>query len=310
MTGSPFLSPSPEVASALAGGRPVVALESTIISHGMPYPDNLETALEVEAAVRAEGAVPATIAVLDGRLRIGLDAAGLSQLARGGDIAKLSRRDLPVCLAARGSGATTVAATMICADLAGIGVFATGGLGGVHRGAETTFDVSADLEELARTPVSVVCAGAKAILDLPKTIEYLETHGVPVLGYRTDDFPAFYSRTSGLAVGARCDTPSAVAAVIRAQRQLGYPGGLLVANPIDEAHAMSRNEIDAAIDQALADAADRGITGKAVTPFLLARVVEITDGRSLAANIALVLANARLAAQIAVALADNGHGWN
>ena len=303
MTLDSYLSVTDEVADALAAGRPVVALESTIIAHGMPYPRNLETAQAVEAIIREEGAVPATIAVLDGRIRVGLDATALKALATAPDIAKLSRRDMAVTLANGGSGATTVAATMLCAHMAGIRVFVTGGIGGVHRGAETSFDISADLEELAATPVAVVCAGAKAILDLPKTLEYLETRGVPVIGLGTDEFPAFYSRSSGLALDHRCDTPQQAAAAIALHTALPGAGGPVVANPIPEADALDRSEIDAAIDQALAEADDQGIGGKEVTPFLLARIAEITEGRSLDANIALVKHNATQGARIAVALA-------
>ncbi|HET8728425.1 MAG TPA: pseudouridine-5'-phosphate glycosidase [Alphaproteobacteria bacterium] len=298
-----FLTLDPAVAEALSAGQPVVALESTIIAHGMPYPRNLETARAVEAAVRENGAVPATIAVLEGRLRIGLDGAGLERLARADGVAKLSRRDLPVVLARRGDGATTVAATMIAAHLAGIRIFVTGGIGGVHRGAERTFDVSADLEELARTPVAVVCAGAKSILDLPKTLEYLETRGVPVIGYGTDAFPAFYCRSSGLDLSHRSDAPEDVASILRAQAALGYPGGMIIANPIPEADALPADEIDAAIGRALAEAETDGIGGKDVTPYLLARLVDLTGGRSLDANIALVMNNARIGARIAAALA-------
>ena len=303
MTLDSYLSVTDEVADALAAGRPVVALESTIIAHGMPYPRNLETARAVEAIIREEGAVPATIAVLDGRIRVGLDATALEALATAPEIAKLSRRDMAVALANGGGGATTVAATMLCAHLAGIRVFVTGGIGGVHRGAEISFDISADLEELAATPVAVVCAGAKAILDLPKTLEYLETRGVPVIGLGTDEFPAFYSRSSGLALDHRCDTPEQAAAAIALHSELPGAGGLVIANPIPEADALDRSEIDAAVDQALAEADDQGIGGKEVTPFLLARIAEITEGRSLDANIALVKHNATQGARIAVALA-------
>ena len=300
----PHLDTHPEVAAALAAGRPVVALESTIISHGMPFPQNVETALAVEAEVRAHGAVPATIAVLDGRLKAGLTHEQITTLGRAGlSVTKASRRDLPVMVAKGVHGATTVAATMIVAALAGIRVFATGGIGGVHRGAETSFDISADLQELAHTPVAVVCAGIKSILDLALTREYLETHGVPLIGYGTDTLPAFYSRDSGHGVDVRLDTPAEVAAVMRAQWSLGYPGGLVVANPVPEAHAMPRERIDAAIAQALAEAAARGVAGKDSTPFLLQRVAELTGGQSLASNIQLVLNNARLAAQVAVAFA-------
>ncbi len=298
------LLPTPEVADALSGGRPVVALESTVIAHGMPYPANLETARALEGVVRAEGAVPATIAVLDGRIRIGLDDEALERLARGGaGVLKLSRRDLPVALATGVPGATTVAATMIAARLAGIALFATGGIGGVHRGAETSFDVSADLDELARTSLCVVCAGAKSILDLPKTLEVLETRGVPVLGFGTDTFPAFYSRSSGLPVAHRCDSAAAVAGILRAKWDLGLEGGVLLANPIPAADALDGAAMEAAIARALAEAEARGITGKAVTPFLLAALERITGGRSLAANKALIRANAALAARVAVAYA-------
>jgi pseudouridine-5'-phosphate glycosidase len=299
---NPHLDTHPEVAAALAAGRPVVALESTIISHGMPYPQNLETALAVEAEVRAHGAVPATMAVLGGRLKAGLTAGEIDTLGRlGHAVTKASRRDLPVLVAQGRDGATTVAATMVIAALAGIRVFATGGIGGVHRGAETSFDISADLQELARTPVAVVCAGIKSILDLGLTREYLETHGVPLIGYGTDTLPAFYSRDSGHGVDVRLDTPAEVATVMRAQWALGYPGGLVLANPVPEAHALPREHVDAAITQALAEAAAQGVAGKASTPFLLQRVAELTGGQSLAANIQLVLNNARLAAQVAVA---------
>ena len=298
------LSPTPEVASALAEGRPVVALESTVISHGMPYPKNLETAKALENAVRAEGAVPATIAVLDGRIRVGLDGDALERLAKGGkSVMKLSRRDLPVALATGVPGATTVAATMIAARLAGIAVFATGGLGGVHRGADTSFDVSADLDELARTSVCVVCAGAKSILDLPKTLEVLETRGVPVLGLGTDEFPAFYSRNSGLPVSHRCDSVHEVAAILRAKWDLGLEGGVVLANPIPEADALDGAAMEQAIAQALSDAEMHGITGKSVTPFLLAALERITGGRSLTANMALIRNNAVTAARLAAAYA-------
>ncbi|MDR6292854.1 pseudouridine-5'-phosphate glycosidase [Inquilinus ginsengisoli] len=298
-----LLSIAPEVSAALAAGRPVVALESTIISHGMPYPQNLEMAQRVEGIIREEGAVPATIAVADGRIHVGLDEALLHRLATAKGVAKLSRRDLAGILASGGLGATTVAATMIAAHLAGIRVFATGGIGGVHRGAETSFDVSADLDELARTPVAVVCAGAKSILDLPKTLEYLETRGVPVIGYGTGTLPAFFSRSSGLALALRRDTPEEVAALLDAQAALGFPAGAVIANPIPEAHALPEAEIDAAITSALADAGREGVGGKDVTPYLLARIVALTGGRSLTANIALVEHNARLGARIAKALA-------
>lgn len=298
----------PEVRDALAAGRPVVALESTIITHGMPAPGNLETARRVEAELRAGGAVPATIAILDGRIRVGLKAddlerlAGEAQTARG--VAKVSRADLPAVLASGGPGSTTVAATMICADLAGIRVFATGGIGGVHRGAAQSFDVSADLQELARTPVAVVCAGAKAVLDLAKSLEVLETLGVPVIGYRCDELPAFYSRTSGLAVPLRRDSATEIAAVMAAKWELGLGGGLVVANPIPREAEIAAAAIAGHIETALQEAAAQGIQGKAVTPFLLARIEALTGGASLAANITLVLNNARLAAEIATAYAE------
>ncbi|WP_431859453.1 pseudouridine-5'-phosphate glycosidase [Azospirillum sp.] len=298
-----FLAPTPEVADALHEGRAVVALESTVIAHGMPYPQNAETGRALEAIIRAEGAVPATIAVLDGRIRVGLSDDDLERLATGTDVWKLSRRDLPVALATGADGATTVAATMIAAALAGIAVFATGGIGGVHRGAETSFDISADLDELARTSVCVVCAGAKSVLDLPKTLEYLETRGVPVLGYGTGDFPAFYARTSGLPVLRRCDTPVEVARILHAKWRLGLDGGVVLANPIPEADALDAGAMEAVIAQALHDAESRGIAGKAVTPFLLARLKELTEGRSLDANIALIRHNARVAALVAGAYA-------
>ncbi len=304
MTHATLLDIAPEVAHALAARRPVVALESTIISHGMPWPRNVETAQAVEAQVRAQGAVPATIAVVDGRLKAGLSAAQIEALGRpGADVRKASRRDLAVLVATGGTGATTVAATMIIAARAGIHVFATGGIGGVHRGAETSFDISADLQELARTPVAVVCAGAKSILDLGLTLEYLETHGVPVLGYRTDTLPAFFSRDSGFALDRRLDSAEQIARVMQAHWALGLGSGLVIANPIEPAHALPRAVVDQAVEQALAEARAQGIQGKAVTPFLLQRVNALTGGDSLASNIALVLANARLAAAVAGAFA-------
>ena len=293
---------APEVAAALAAGGPVVALESTIISHGMPYPRNLETARRVEAVIRHQGAVPATIAVLDGRLRVGLGDAELERLATEAGLAKLSRRDLPIALATGGSGATTVAATMIVAAAAGIAVFATGGIGGVHRGGESSLDISADLEELARTPVAVVCAGAKAILDLPRTLEYLETRGVPVIGFQTTIFPAFYTRDSGLPVDHRAGSADEVARIMAAQWRLGG-GGLVVANPIAASEELDPMVIDEAIATALDEAERDGIRGKAVTPYLLERLEALTGGTSLDANIALVLDNAAVGAAIAVAYA-------
>lgn len=301
----PDIALSEEVADALAERRAVVALESTIVTHGMPYPENVATARLVEATVRAHGAVPATIAVIAGEPRVGLDEATLERLGSGA-AAKASRRDLAVVMAAGGSAGTTVAATLFLAARAGIALFATGGIGGVHRGAEGTFDISADLVELGASPVAVVCAGAKSILDIGKTLEVLETQGVPVIGFRTDHFPAFYARSSGFALEHRCDTPAALASVIAAQRALGVPGGLLIGNPIPEQYALPEAEIETTIAEALADAAARGVMGKAVTPFLLARIVELSGGRSLEANIALIRANARLAAEVAVALAQRG----
>ncbi len=295
--------PSPEVRAALDAGRPVVALESTIITHGMPFPQNLETARMMEETVRAGGAVPATIAVLDGTLRVGLDADDLDRLARATGVAKLSRADLAVCLATGGTGATTVAATMIAARLAGIDVFATGGIGGVHRGAETSFDISADLHELAQTAVTVVAAGAKAILDLPRTLEVLETLGVPVIAVGQDAFPAFWSRDSGLRAPLRLDDPAAIARAHLTRAALGIPGGQLVANPIPPADEIASDDLAPVIAQAQDDAVAAGIAGKAVTPFLLSRIHDLTEGRSLVSNIALVVNNARLGARIAVEIA-------
>lgn len=294
---------SPEVAAARARGLPLVALESTIITHGMPFPRNVETARLVEAEVRAHGAVPATIAILSGRVHIGLTDAELDGLGQARGVAKLSRADLAACLAGGGTGATTVAATMICARLAGIAVFATGGIGGVHRGAESSFDISADLTELAETAVTVVAAGAKAILDLPKTLEVLETRGVPVIAYGQDDFPAFWSRSSGLKAPLRMDSAAEIAAAHRMRTRLGLPGGQLVANPIPVSAEIPRDRIMPVVEQALAEAAAQGVAAKAVTPFLLQRIFELTGGASLEANIALVLNNARLGAAIARAMA-------
>jgi pseudouridylate synthase len=300
---APPIEIAPRIAAALARGGAVVALETTIVTHGMPFPQNIETALEVEAIVRAGGAEPATIAILGGRIRVGLEAAEIRDLAGLTHVRKVSRADLPFTLATGAPGATTVAATMICAALAGIRVFATGGIGGVHRGAEHTLDISADLEELAQSPVAVVCAGAKALLDLPKTLEVLETRGVPVICYRTDDFPAFWSRSSGLAAPLRLDSADEIARAIRVQRALGYTSGTLIANPIDAADEIPAAAIGAHIDAAVRDAASAGISGKAVTPFLLDRLLALTGGSSLTTNIALIKSNARLAAAIAVALA-------
>lgn len=306
MEPTPPFGLSGEVAAAIAQGLPLVALESTIVTHGMPYPQNLAMARRVEAIIKEEGAVPATIAVLDGHLRIGLDAAELDGLATVRNAMKLSRADLAFAVACGRTGATTVAATMIAAALAGIGVFATGGIGGVHRGAETSFDISADLEELARTPVLVVCAGAKAILDLNKTYEVLETKGVPVVCHGADELPAFWSRGSGIPAPLRLDSPREIAAFQAARLALGIDGGMLIANPVPEADALPQATVEAWIDAALADATAQGVAGKAVTPFLLQRMFELSDGRSLTANIALVENNARLAARIAVAMHARG----
>lgn len=299
----PWLVRSPAVAAAEAEGRPVVALESTIIAHGMPYPENVRTAREVEAAIRAGGAEPATIAVMDGRIRIGLADADLELLGRSGDAAKVSRRDLPAVLAGGGLGATTVAGTMICAALAGIEVFVTGGIGGVHRGAAESFDISADLQELAHTSVAVVCAGAKSILDIGLTLEYLETHGVPVLSCGQDNFAAFYTRDSGFRADYRLDDPREQARFLRAKWDLGLAGGVVLSTPVPAQAEMPRAEIDALTRQALAEAAAQGVSGKAVTPFVLARIKALSGGRSLATNIALVKNNAQVGARLAVALA-------
>ena len=295
-----YLEISPEVQAALAAGKPVVALESTIISHGMPYPQNVETAMNVERIVRENGAVPATIAIIGGKLKAGLSPEEIEYLGKKGyDVTKASRRDLPVLVARGDDGATTVATTMIIAAMAGIKVFATGGIGGVHRGAEVTMDISADLEELARTPVLVVCAGAKSILDLGLTLEYLETKGVPVIGYGTSELPAFYTRKSGFGVDYRLDTPDEVAAAFRAKLEMGLEGGMLVTNPIPEEYSMDPDVINRAIDEAVAEAKARGVKGKQTTPFLLAKIKDITGGDSLASNIRLVYNNAALAAKVA-----------
>ena len=298
---NPYLDVNPEVAAAIAEGKPVVALESTIISHGMPYPQNVETALNVEKIIRENGAVPATIAIIGGRLKAGLTAEEIEYFGKKGRaIHKASRRDLAVLCAQGEDGATTVTTTMMIAHMAGIRFFATGGIGGVHRGAETTMDISADLEELARTPVMVVCAGAKSILDLGLTLEYLETKGVPVLGYQTEELPAFYTRSSGFGVDYRMDTPAQLAAAFKAQNDMELGGGMLVTNPIPQEFSMPKDVIDAAIDQAIAECNAKGIKGKETTPFLLARVAELTGGDSLASNIRLVYNNAMLTAQTAV----------
>jgi pseudouridylate synthase len=290
---------SAEVTAALAAARPVVAFESTIISHGMPYPRNRETALEAEAICREAGVTPATVAVLDGRIAVGLDRAEVERLATEKGLLKISRRDLAYAVAQKRSGATTVSATMIAARMAGIAVFATGGIGGVHRGASESFDISADLSELACTRVCVVSAGAKAILDLPKTLEVLESLGVPVVGYRTSEFPAFYSRSSGLALGLRADTPAEIAAVMSAQAALGLPQGILVANPIPAEWEIPREKLEGLLEKALAELQVRGVRGKEVTPFLLSRVVELTGGSALETNVRLFHNNVRLACEIA-----------
>jgi pseudouridine-5'-phosphate glycosidase len=297
---TPYLDIAPEVQAALQSGQPVVALESTIISHGMPYPQNVATALQVEAEVRAAGAVPATIAILGGRLKAGLSHAEIEALGKAGrEVVKVSRRDIPFMVAQGRMGATTVASTMVIADMAGIRVFATGGIGGVHRGAQQSFDVSADLQELAQTPVAVVCAGAKSILDLGLTLEYLETHGVPVVGYQTEWLPAFFTRESAFKVDYRLDTPAEIARVLHAKWAMALCGGMVIANPIPQEYAMPRDAIDAAVEQALAEAQQQRIGGKESTPFLLARVCELTGGDSLASNIQLVRNNARLASAVA-----------
>ena len=297
-----YLQFSQEVQQAIADGRPVVALESTIISHGMPYPQNVQTAREVEQIIRDHGAVPATIAIMNGRIHIGLSDADLELLGQSRDAIKVSRRDLPYVLSEKKLGATTVAATMICAALANIPVFVTGGIGGVHRGAETSFDISADLQELAQTSVAVVCAGAKSILDLGLTLEYLETHGVPVVSVGQEAFPAFFTRNSGFKADFRLDTPEQQAAFLKTKWELGLRGGVVIANPVPEADAMPEAEIEAMTNQALAEAEQQGIGGKAVTPFLLARIKELTAGRSLTTNIALVKNNAVCGARLAAAL--------
>ncbi len=299
-----YLDVAPEVAEALKAGKPVVALESTIISHGMPYPQNVETALQVEKIIRENGAVPATIAVIGGRLKAGLSPEEIDYLGKTGSaVAKASRRDLPVLVAQGRDGATTVTTTMMIAHMAGIQVFATGGIGGVHRGAETTMDISADLEELARTPVMVVCAGAKSILDLGLTLEYLETHGVPVIGYGTEELPAFYTRKSGFGVDYRIDTPEDLAKAFYVKQDMGLGGGMLVTNPIPEEFSMDADVINKAISDAVAEAKEQGIHGKETTPFPLATITELTGGSSLDANIQLVYNNAQLAAKTACELA-------
>jgi pseudouridine-5'-phosphate glycosidase len=296
-----YLSYSKEVEIAIQQGKPIVALESTIISHGMPYPQNVITAKEVEQIIRDNGAVPATIAILDGQIKIGLSDKELEILGNSPDVSKASRRDLPFILATKQKGATTVAATMICADLAGIRIFVTGGIGGVHRGAEKTMDISADLEELAQTNVAVICAGAKSILDIGLTLEYLETKGVPVVGYQTDVLPAFYTRTSPFAVNFRANNAETIADLLKAKWDLKLKGGAVIANPIREEDAMEEVFITNIIEKALLEAEEHGIVGKNVTPFLLGKVKELTQGKSLVANIALVKNNAVIGANIAVA---------
>ena len=304
---NPYLDIATEVQEALKSGKPVVALESTIISHGMPYPQNVETALNVEKIIRENGAVPATIAVIKGRLKAGLSAEEIDYLGKTGTgVTKASRRDLPVLIAKGMDGATTVTTTMMIAHMAGIDLFATGGIGGVHRGAETTMDISADLEELSQTPVMVICAGAKSILDLGLTLEYLETKGVPVIGYGTSELPAFYTRQSGFGVDYELDTPAELAKAFHAQRAMGLKGGMLVTNPIPEQYSMPADTINAAIDKAVAEAKALGIHGKETTPFLLAKIKDITDGDSLSSNIQLVYNNARLAALTAKELCQLG----
>lgn len=298
-----FMDITPEIEEAVRTGKPVVALESTILSHGMPYPENLDFAREVERIIRAEGAVPATMAIIEGRLKAGLTEEELVLMCQGKDVRKVSRRDLPIVVAKKLTGATTVATTMILAELAGIHVFATGGIGGVHRGGEDTMDISADLQELAHTSVAVVCAGAKMILDIGRTLEYLETMGVPVLGLDTDDFPAFYCRKSGFGVDYNAKTPADVASIAHAKWGMGMAGGMLIGNPVPEAYAMDFDAMSAVIDKALSMADEQGVKGKNITPFLLAHIVELTGGNSLKTNIQLAYNNARAAAKIAVELA-------
>jgi len=301
-----YLDIKPEVAKALREGKAVVALESTIISHGMPYPRNVETALKVEEIVRENGAVPATIAILNGRLKVGLSREEIEILGSGKNVIKTSRRDIPFIIANKADGATTVASTMIIAELAGVKIFATGGIGGVHRGAQETFDISADLQELARTNVAVICAGAKSILDIGLTLEYLETLGVPVVGFGTDELPAFYTRKSGFGVDYRVDSANQLALALKAKWDLGLSGGIVIANPIPEQYEMNYDAITNAITKALEELKERGIKGKESTPFLLGKVKEITGGASLESNIQLVYNNAKVGAQIAVELAKLG----
>jgi pseudouridine-5'-phosphate glycosidase len=292
---------SEEIQNSIKENGPVVALESTIISHGMPFPQNLETALEVESIIRKEGAIPATIAVVEGRIKIGLSNLELEQFAQGTKTVKVSSRDLPLAISQKQDGGTTVAATMICARMAGISIFVTGGIGGVHRGSEKTMDISGDLMELARTNVAVVCAGIKSILDIPRTLEYLETQGVPVIGYRTDEFPAFYTTTSGYSVQSRINTAEEIARCMKVKWELGLEGGMVIANPVLREDAMDEEVIEEAITKSLKEASEKGIDGKAVTPFLLERISQLTDGESLKTNIALVCNNALVGAKIASA---------
>lgn len=301
-----YLSVSPEIEKALAEGRPVVALESTILSHGMPYPENLEFSHKVEEIVRGEGAVPATTAIIGGKLKVGLTAEELQIMCKADGVGKVSRRDVAVYLATGKTGATTVATTMMLAEMAGIKVFATGGIGGVHRGAETTMDISADLQELANTKVAVVCAGAKSLLDIPKTLEYLETMGVPVLGMGTEDFPAFYCRSSGCKADARIDTPAEMAAILKTKWDLGLKGGVVIGNPIPEQYELDYNEMEAVINRALDAAKAEGVHGKDTTPFLLAHIKDYTEGVSFASNLQLAYNNARVASRIAIELAKLG----
>lgn len=297
---NPYLDIHPEVQQALLENKPVVALKSTIISHGMPYPQNVETALKVEQVIRDNGAIPATIALIKGRLKVGLGKDEIEYIGKEGEnVTKVSRRDIPFMIAGKKDGATTVAATMILADMAGIKIFATGGIGGVHRGAQETFDISADLQELAHTNVAVICAGAKSILDLALTKEYLETFGVPLIGYKTKDLPAFYTQTSGHEVDYAIESPKEIAEILKVKWQLNLNGGAVIANPIPKEYAMDESKIDAAITQALSEMEAKGVKGKESTPFLLARVAELTGGNSLKSNIELVFNNAKLAAQIA-----------
>ena len=295
-----YLDIQPEIKAAVEAGKPVVALESTILSHGMPYPENLEFAAQVEKIIRDEGAVPATMAIINGRMKVGLTADELELMCKGEGVAKVSRRDLPILLATGGTGATTVATTMILASLAGIKIFATGGIGGVHRGAEVTMDISADLQELAHTPVMVVCAGAKMILDIGLTLEYLETMGVPVLGMGTEDFPAFYCRKSGFGVDYAAKDELDAAKVLKAKWDLGLRGGVLIGNPVPQEYALDFDEMNAVIQRAIDSAKAEGVKGKHLTPYLLAHIVDFTEGRSLATNLQLAYNNARVASRLAV----------